>query len=216
MKRFLAVLAVALALAVPLATAEPIGLTVGTKIATGDLLSGFSMSVKPYADYVVGSTGFCVGASWELGLVSLSLGTLDAYEEYDFSAAGLDFAVGNYDSFEIPSSTFYGCIYATAAYGLPFGLTPKLELDVNYYSAFGLDLYAFLIYKTDVGPGKLGAEARLYVPLYSAFAFDNTRIRVNYTMPVGPLNLKAELEPKVVFSPFALKLAAAVYLSMDL
>jgi hypothetical protein len=215
MKRLLGILAAVLVLALPLA-AEPIGLTVGTKIATGDLLSGFSMKVKPYVDYAVGSTGFYVGADWDMTVYALDLGTIEAYEEYDFSAAGFDFAAGNYDSFTIPGSSFFGCIYCTAAYGLPIGLTPKLELDVNYYSAFGLDLYAHLNYKTDLGPGKLGAEARLYVPLYSAFAFDSARFRLNYTMPVGPVNMKCEIEPTLAFSPFALKLAAGVYVSMDL
>lgn len=215
MKRLLGILAIAFTLAVPLAAQEPIGLTVGTKLATGDLLGGFSMTVKPYVDYAIGSTGFYVGAAWELGLYAFSLGFVEAYEEYDLSAAGLDFAVGNYNSYDF-SSGFFGQIYATAAFPLEFGLTPKLELDVNYYSAFGLDLYAFLNYKTDLGPGKLGAEARLYAPLYPAFAFDNTRFRLNYTLPVGPLNVKAELQPTLVFSPFALKLAAGVYVSMDL
>jgi hypothetical protein len=216
MKRLLGILAIALVLAVPLATAEPIGLTAGVKASTGDLLGGFSPSVKPYVDYTVGSTGFYVGASWLIPVIPFGLGTLDAYEEYDFSAVGFDFAVGNYNSFDLPFANLYGCIYGTAAYGLPFGLTPKVELDVNYYSTFGLDGYVFLNYKTDLGPGKLGAEARLYAPLVPAFSLDNLRCRLNYTMPVGPVNVKGEVEPTLVLSSFAMKLAVSVYVSMDL
>jgi hypothetical protein len=218
MKRSLGILAVILVLAVPL-TAEPVGLTVGTKIATGDLLdaSGFSVKVKPYLDAVIGSTGFCVGADWDMTLYTFDLGTFEAYEEYDFSAAGFDFAAGNFNSLYIPGSSFYGCIYGTAAYGLPIGLTPKVEIDFNYYAWWSVDGYFFLIYKTDLGPGKLGAEARLYAPVAPSFSLDSTRIRVNYTMPVGPVNVKGEVEPTIAFSdPIGVKLSAAIYVSMDL
>jgi hypothetical protein len=220
MKRLLGILAVILVLAVPLATAEPIGLTVGTKIATGDLLGtgGFALKLKPYVDYAVGSTGFYVGADWDMTVYSFDLGTIEAYEEYDFSAAGFDFAAGNYNGFELPSSTLYGSIYGSAAFGLPVGLTPKVEMDFNYAPWWSLDLYAFLIYKVDVGPGKLGAEARLYAPILPTPSLDRTRIRVNYSLPAGPVNLKFEVEPTIVFSsnPMSLKLSAGVYVSMDL
>ena len=214
MKRALAVLMVALAFAAMPAFSEGLGLDLGVEAKTNDVLNedeDFGLILKPFVDYALGETGFLFEFNWAVPVLpDTSDGQLEAWEEYDFSAAGFDFAVGNDNIYylEIDGDQLEGSIYAIATYALPMvaGLSISGEVDTYYLQAdpveddLMIDAILTPTYETEIGPGTLTAKLRNYFHLYQKDTDADliyTELRLSYKMPTGPVMTKFEVRPRI-------------------
>ncbi len=221
MKKTFLVLLVAVAFAAlpAYSQSEPLGLTLGVEARADDLTNQaeddeLNLRLKPYIDYTLGDTGFVFELNWAIPVLpDVTSGWLEAWEEYDFSAVGFDFAIGNDNIYYLDTDGFLdendaleGSVYGIATYGLPIeGLSVTGEVDVYYAyedteDDFIVDAIFTPAYKKAVGPGTLEAKLRNYFHLYQ----NNTdadylymELRLSYAMPTGPVTTKFEVRPSI-------------------
>jgi hypothetical protein len=218
MKKPLVVLLAVLAfLAMPVySQAAPLGLTLGVEAEATDLTNQaeddeLNMTLKPFIDYALGDTGFLFELNYKVPVLpDVDDGAIEAWEEYDFAAAGLDFAIGNDNIYYLgaldENDAIEGSIYVSATYGLAMveGLSFTAELDTYYANAdtdndLLLDAIVTPAYSTDLGPGNLTLKLRNYIHLYQEDTdanFSYVELRASYSMPVGPITAKIDLRPR--------------------
>jgi hypothetical protein len=215
-KTIVVLLAVLAFLAMPVYShAAPLGLTLGVEAEATDLTNTaeddeLNMTLKPFIDYALGDTGFLFELNYKVPVLpDVDDGWAEAWEEYDFSAAGLDFAIGNDNIWyaALDDDAIEGSIYASATYGLAMveGLSVAAELD-GYYAAAGSDndvIFDAIVtptYSADLGPGKLALKLRNYIHLYEKDTdanFSYVELRASYALPVGPVTVKLDLRPRL-------------------
>jgi hypothetical protein len=215
-KKTLVVLLAVLALsAIPVySQAAPLGLTLGVEAEATDITNQaeddeLNMTLKPFIDYALGDTGFLFELNYKVPVLpDVDDGAIEAWEEYDFSAADFDFAIGNDNIYyaALDDDAIEGSIYGIATYGLAMveGLSVSAELDA-YYAAAGSDnnlIFDAIVtptYSKDLGPGNLTLKLRNYVHLYEKDTdanFSYVELRASYEMPVGPVSVKLDLRPR--------------------
>ncbi len=214
MNKLMVLLAV-LAFAVSPLFAEGLGLDLGVEAKTNDLTNedeDFGLVLKPFVDYTMGlgagSLVFELNYSWPV-LPDNADGWLEAWEEYDFSAAGFDFAIGNDNIWytELDDDAIEGSIYVIATYPLPMvaGLSITGEADTYYANAatdneLRFDAIFTPAYSAKMGPGTLTAKLRNFFHLYQEDTdaeFSYTELRLSYAMPTGPVMTKLEVRPRI-------------------
>lgn len=219
MNKAVLVLLAALALAVSPAFAEGLGLDLGVEAKTNDLTNedeDFGLVLKPFVDYTVGlgSGSLVFELNWAVPVLpDANEGWIESWQEYDFSAAGFDFAIGNdlvyylyTDDFADEDDALEGQIYLIATYPLPikgFSLTGEVDTYYAYEDTddnFIIDAIFTPAYSTDIGPGTLTAKLRNYFHLYQADTDADwlyMELRLSYAMPTGPVTTKFEVRPRI-------------------
>ena len=222
MKRmFVVLLAAAAFAALPVwSQSEPLGLTVGVEARSDDLTDQgetgeFNLRLKPFIDYALGKTGWVFEVNWAIPVLpDATAGWIEAWQEYDFSAIGLDFAIGNDNLYYLDTEGFLdendaleGSLYGIAIYGLPIeGLSLWGEVDVYYAfedtkDDFIVDAIFTPTYKKEIGPGTLEAKLRNYFHLYQKDTdaeYLYMELRLSYAMPTGPVTTKFEVRPSIM------------------
>jgi hypothetical protein len=206
-----------LALAGAPAFAEGLGLDFGLETATSDLLNedeDFGLQLKPFVDYTWGDTGWVFELNWQFPVLpDAKAGHLESWQEYDFSAFGLDFAVGNdnwyfldTEGFADENDALEGSLYGIAIVGLPIeGLALWGEVDVYYAyedtdNDFIVDGIFTPTYTRQIGPGTLVAKLRNYFHFYQKDTdaeYSYIELRLSYEMPTGPVMAKLEVRPRI-------------------
>jgi len=206
MKKIATALALALAVSAFAAAEEPIGVTLSTELDSGDFFAtDFGLSLATTAEVGFGDSGFLAGVTaYTDFLPSFSvISSLDVYEEYDFTAAEIDFAVSNTNNI---------------AFADPIAVTGTLELDAtwkfvnggldfDYLNGFAFTLYAGPTGSFEVGPGTLNLSATAYLPVYPTFGLGDIEGTLEYELPVEPWTFTFGLTP-VVTQPWAFGLSA--------
>lgn len=222
MKKAVLVLLATLALAVSPVFAEGLGLTLGVETRAYDITDTgeddeFNLAIKPFVDYTV--TGLGPGSLFlELNYafavlpdVEADLGALEFVAEYGLSAVGLDWVVAHdliyYADDLVEDDPIDGLFYVGATYGLPVqGLSLAAEVDFYYAQVgvaddpFAITAYIQPQYAMDLGPGTFSAKLRNNFFLYQKdldAQFSSIELRLAYAMPVGPVEVKFDLRPKL-------------------
>lgn len=157
MKRLSITAMILFAIIGPKVVAAPLGLDLGLEMGAAEMLAeeDFQIYVQPQVSYAFGDTGFSSGLAWEVPIIpEVSIGTMEAWEEYEILVPRLLLTIGNNNALTLDSVEFEGYLYTIAGYRLG-DFTLELELDFSYTPEFLIDAIPCLSFEKELGPGAL-------------------------------------------------------------